>query len=240
MANIKVAVINHCSALNNDDVSKVVAVLQKQVHQDFAPIWGIDADLVFVPRDADPPADHWWLLIMDRSDDPSLTGSHNLNPEGLPTGRVFAKSDMEKQLKWTVTASHELLEMLADPAINLSVFIESGSKHGKLYAYEVCDPCEGDGYGYEIDGVTVSNFVFPSWFEPFRKPGAQFDFQKKIEKAFQLLPGGYIGVLDIKSETGWQQISEHSQRSPRQQAHPYSRRERRRTSPASQSSGLTA
>lgn len=232
MANIKIAIINHCNALNDDEVSKAVAALQKQVRQDFAPAWGVDADLTFVPGDNDPPSDHWWLLIMNRSDDPSLTGSHNLNPEGLPTGRVFVKSDLEKQLKWTVTASHELLEMLADPAINLSIFVESGPATGKLYAYEICDPCEGDSYGYDIDGITVSDFVFPAWFEPFREPGTQFDFRKKIQKPLELLPGGYIGVLDIKSDAGWQQLSEHSQRSPRQQAHPYSRRSRRQAASA--------
>jgi len=56
--------------------------------------------------------------------------------------------------------------------------------------------------------VLVSDFVFPAWFESFWPAGAtQFDFQKKIDKPFDLLPGGYIGVFDVRAGTGWQQLT---------------------------------
>jgi hypothetical protein len=41
-------------------------------------------------------------------------GYHDLTNEGLPLGKVFAGSDMVNGYNWTVTASHELLEMLID------------------------------------------------------------------------------------------------------------------------------
>ena len=96
-------------------------------------------------------------------------------------GKVFAGTDLKYGYTWSVTASHELLEMLADPNINLTVLVQSSDTAGKLYAYEVCDTCEADENGYEIDGVLLSDFVFPSWFEDFRTEPTQFDQTNKIK-----------------------------------------------------------
>jgi hypothetical protein len=105
--------------------------------------------------------------------------------------------------------SHELLEMLADPDVNLTVFVQHDQTGaGLLYSYEVCDPCEADGFCYESEGVLVSDFVYPSWFESFRTAGStQFDKQGKVSEAFEILTGGYIGVYDVTSGHGWQQVS---------------------------------
>src|SRR5258708_25817132 len=106
------------------------------------------------------------------------------------------------------TASHEVLEMLADTEINLTVFVHQSQQAGTLYAYEVCDACEADQLAYDIGGTLVSDFVYPAWFEPSRQPGsAQFDYANQIRAPFQLLPGGYIGVFDVTAGTGWHQIT---------------------------------
>jgi hypothetical protein len=65
---------------------------------------------------------------------------------GGPLGKVFAKLDLDNSCSWTVTLSHELLEMLADPWINRCAV---GSDN-KIYALEVCDAVESDDLGYEI------------------------------------------------------------------------------------------
>lgn len=208
MANIKVAVINASTVLQDDQVKAAVPALQTQVHRDFAPAWGIDADLAFVPKGARPGAVAWWLVILDSSDEAGALGYHDLTNQGLPLGKVFAGSDMKYGYQWTVTASHELLEMLGDPDINLAAYVERRDGGMTLYAYEVCDACEADQFGYKIDGVLLSDFVYPAWFEGFRKAGsAQFDYGRRIKKPFALLPGGYISVYDVRSGTGWKQIN---------------------------------
>jgi len=134
-------------------------------------------------------------------------GYHDLTNKGLPLGKVFAESDIQSNSSWTNDLSHEVLEMLGDPDINLAAYRE---EEGKVvfYAYEVCDPCEDDPDGYLIGSVLVSDFVFPAWFEGFRKEGsAQFDFRKHINKPFQLLPNGYIGKFDPSSHRGWHQVN---------------------------------
>jgi len=231
MADIQVAIINGSTVLTDNEVQAVVPDLQTQVHDHFAPAWGIDADLVFVPTGDTPPAGAWWLVIFDNSDAPGALGYHDVTDEGLPLGKVFAGTDQQFGLQWTVTASHELLEMLVDPEINLTVFIQPDMQTARLYAYEVCDACEADGFGYRIGTTLVSDFVLPAWFESFRAPGStKFDYQSQISQPFALLPGGYIGVFDVFSGSGWSQMfGQHAAREYRMRPGVGSRRERRRT-----------
>src|SRR5262249_42761341 len=122
---------------------------------------------------------------------------------GQPLGKVFARTTIGEGGKWTVTFAHELLEMLADPNINLCAFDE---ENRRLYAYEVCDAVEADQLGYDIDGITVSDFVLPAWFEPTHVTGQTLAFKSRVTAPFQLLSGGYIGYFDLGGG-GWQQLT---------------------------------
>ena len=206
IATIQISVINESTVLTDADVTPVVPALQQQVTNDFRPVWGVDAELTLIPHGQQPPAGSWWLVILDNSDQAGALGYHDLTSEGLPMGKVFAASDLTAGTSWTITASHELLEMLGDPDINLSAFIQNADTTGTLYAYEVCDACEDDSLGYQIDNILVSDFVYPSWFESFRTEGsAQFDRMSKMQNPLQLLAGGYIGIFNVNSGSGWQQ-----------------------------------
>src|SRR5262249_22512484 len=76
--NIKIAVINESTVVSDADVKAAVAALQKQVSRDFAPAWGIDASLTFVPFGGNPSPDAWWLVILDNSDQAGALGYHDL------------------------------------------------------------------------------------------------------------------------------------------------------------------
>jgi hypothetical protein len=227
-ATTQISVINESTVLTDADVAPVVVALQQQVTSDFRPIWGTDAELKLISAGTQPPSGSWWLVILDDSDQAGALGYHDLTPDGLPIGKVFAASDLKAGTSWSVTASHELLEMLADPNINLSVFVQNENTSGILYAYEVCDACEDDSYGYQINNVLVSDFVYPAWFETFRPEGTQFDRMNQIQTPLQLLPGGYIGIFNISSGSGWQQqTAEKHALNLRSRAPVGSRRERR-------------
>jgi hypothetical protein len=222
---VPIDIINASTVVSDTDVQKYTAALQKQVTRDWAPIWGVDASLHFVPKSQTPSPEHWQLAVLDTSDEADALGYHDITKSGLPLGKAFAKSDLLAGASVSVTISHELLEMLGDPDINLLAFIERGTHRG-FYSYEVCDPVEDDKLGYTIDGVLVSDFIFPAYFETFRKSGP-FDFGKHVGKPLQILPGGYQGIF-VPGQ-GWTQVTaqghalEYSQL-PRRG----SRRERRR------------
>lgn len=239
LSTIQISVINESTVLTDADVTPVISALQKQVTNDFRPVWGVDAELTMVSKNSQPPTGSWWLVILDDSDQAGALGYHDLTSDGLPLGKVFAASDLKAGTSWTVTASHELLEMLADPNINLSVFVQNTNTTGTLYAYEVCDACEDDSVGYQIDNILMSDFVYPSWFEDFHTTGStQFDRTNQIQNPLQLLPNGYIGIFNVSAGTGWQQMTgqeQHAQTSrvtltdTRNRGNVGTRRERRST-----------
>jgi hypothetical protein len=229
-APIQISVINESTVLTDSEIIPVVAALQKQVTTDFRPAWGTDAELTAVPRGTQVPTGSWWLVILDDSDQAGALGYHDLTSDGLPLGKVFAASDLKSGTSWTVTASHELLEMLADPDIDLTVFVQNDKTTGTLYAYEVCDACEDDSLGYSIDNVLLSDFVYPAWFETFRQQGSsQFDRMNHIQNPLQLLKGGYIGVFNVTAGSGWQQQTMERPSNLKQRGDVGSRRERRTT-----------
>lgn len=206
MAHIKIIFTNSSTILSDAEVVAAIPNLQIQISRDFAPIWGVDADLSFAAAGAPVPPGAWQIGVFDNSDQAGALGYHDLTPAGLPLAKVFAATDRQNNSSWTVTASHELLEMLGDPDINLCALLQIGLEIS-FYAYEVCDACEADEHGYDINGTLVSDFVYPAWFEGFRQPGStQFDHQNKIAKPFELLPGGYVSVFDVSYNNGWYQI----------------------------------
>lgn len=224
---IPVSVINRTTVLTDAQIQTAVGDLQIQVTRDFAPVYGIDAKLTFVPKGQNPAPGTWWLVLADTSDQAGALGYHDLTSDGLPIGKAFIKSDIEAGASWTVTVSHELLEMLADPWINLTVFVQNSDTAGTLYAYEVCDTCEADNYGYKINTTLVSDFAYPEWWGV---PGSKrkLDHMGHVQRVLQILPGGYIGAFQVTSGSGWtQKTSEKTLHAHREKPKTGSRRERR-------------
>jgi hypothetical protein len=221
-----VGIVNHSTVVSSADVMPAAAALQLQVIRDFQPHWNAGAALVVLDATPSGPASDlsgpevvselppgaWLLTIADDSDQAGALGYHEIDPSATPIGFVFAKSDQQAGLSWTVTASHELLEMLGDPFANQSVQI---ANDGTAVAYESADAVEADDLGYEIDGVLVSDFMLPRWFVD-GSPGP-WDFQGHCTGPLQILPGGYMPVW--RPGQGWTQVFA-SQDTPRHTAGP--------------------
>lgn len=202
MSSVQVAIVNdQSSGVADSDAKAWTAALQKQVSNDFASAWELEgAELVFVPQGGKPLAGAWAIALLDNSDQAGALGYHDLTPDGLPLGKVFAGTDRQYGETVSVTLSHELLEMLGDPWINLC----AQGADGKFYAYEASDAVEADKLGYQIDGVQVSDFVLPAWFGHGAGP---YDHLGHLSKPFELAPGGYIGAFDPSSGQGWTQVT---------------------------------
>lgn len=233
---IDVAIINASTTATDDEVKKVIAAAQIQLDRDFSPVWGIYARLTFFTHkqaaSGGIPAGYRWLSVLDDADQAGALGYHDLSPEGLPLGKVFWGTTKRAGMNPSITLTHELLELLADPEINLVVIIGEGKK-AVAYAREVCDAPEDDRYAYAIGEVAVSDFVFPLWFVPGAPQGSKLDFLNRIPAPLALLPGGYIGIM--KLSTGqWTQEEPTAEGEPgaraavtRHAAQVHSRHERR-------------
>jgi hypothetical protein len=179
----KIACINRAKTDLGVDFDKLINVLQVFLDDCFAPIWGTPAKLVKATK---PQHGAWTMIFFDTADDPGAEGYHDIKKNGQPLGKVFVRPTLENNDKVSVTACHELCETLVDPAANLWAI----SSRGRIWAYEVCDAVEEEEF--PVDGVAMSDFVFPAYFEAFRKPrSTQFDYLNKLTRPFQLLKGGY-------------------------------------------------
>jgi len=184
MLNPTVLLVNRARTTLGVTEEALARALQRYVDEALAPVWRTPCRLE-VARDLRPGC--WGLVFLEDADESHLLGYHDLTPDGLPLSKVFVQPTLADGQKVSVTASHELAEMLVDPAINLLVHVDART----TYAYEVCDPVEG--LELEIDGVALNDFVYPAWFEGFRPPGsARFDHLGKLTAPFQIHAGGYM------------------------------------------------
>ena len=230
---VTIAIVNESTALSDDDIAGgpgfpkigVVDPLRTQLTRDFCGAWNIDIPkLVFAAKGSGgekPVLDSmtWVLAILDDSDQADALGYHDLTASGMPQGKVFAKTCLEDHESWSVCISHELLEMLADPYLNLCA--EGGD--GRIRAVEVCDPVEDDSLGYEISGVLVSDFVMPAWYSPCWSL-QRFDFRGRLHQAAELGVGGYASIMQAGN---WTQINADDKARRKRPMQRGSRRERR-------------
>jgi hypothetical protein len=71
--------------------------------------------------------------------------------------------------------------------------MSAGVKAGRVeYLVEVCDPSEDIKYSYQVNGVTVSDFYTPHYFDPVASAGVRYSFTGAIDAPRKVLDGGYI------------------------------------------------
>jgi hypothetical protein len=183
---VSIACVNKATVDLGVPLAKLTPALQHCFDQYFLPVWGYPVKLydTQTPRPTD-----WQLIYFDDADTAGALGYHELTHDGQPISKVFVKTTLAVDQLVSVTACHELFEMAIDPLANLWAEASDGSE----YAYEMCDAVEEDTF--EVDGIKMSNFVHPSWFEPFNHPsGTQFDHLGRLTKPFSMTEGGYVIV----------------------------------------------
>jgi len=180
----KIACFNKATVPLGVDFDALVAAMQIYVDQYVAPVWGTPAKLV---KSTGFIKGAWAIVFLDDADQPGALAYHDLTPDGLPESKVFVKTTLQNKELVSVSASHELVEMLVDPAINL---MTTGPDPKVIYAYESADPVEA--LSFPVNKIQMSDFVYPAYFEDFHKPGSvRFDQLKKVKQPFQILSGGY-------------------------------------------------
>lgn len=183
-----IQIINRTRRVRDARWQHMLPALQAQITHDFQPKWGIGGTLTFVGRKQKPDPALWKLWLMDTSPEPGALGFHE-DDTGVPEGKVFVEDDLRYGAEITVTVSHELLEMLADPLATKMTKTVGGIS----YAIEACDPVEADSDGYLIGDVRVSDFVTPFYFGLPNADGSKiFDQRTLLNKPVPAMrPGGY-------------------------------------------------
>ena len=181
------------------DLTRVTAAINLQVQRDFQPIWNINASIVALPDPESIEPGVWPVFIVDDVGFGGALGLH-LTDNQQPYALVQAGRT------WSLTASHECLEMLVDPSGNWlipssGITISQGDikdLEGSKFEYlvEVADPSEAPDNAYMIDDVLVSDFYTPHFFDHALSAGVRYSFSGKIRRPREILQGGYISWLN--------------------------------------------
>jgi len=202
---LNVALVPRGVTVDPAEVANVAAALSIQIARDFTPIWGINATVSAFTTPSKVPVGYWPIYIEDPSKMPPGAGGVHMDRHKQPYALI------ETGDQWSLDASHECLEMLVDPYGNkmqanplLQQAIDLGQPAQQVrYIVEVCDPIEDAQYGYQINGVLVSDFLTPHYYDPVAGPGVQYDFMRAITAPRQVLTNGYISWIN-QDGNAWQ------------------------------------
>jgi len=191
-----IAILNQSTLVSNADAATMTQAVATQIRLDAAPLWDRSPAAVILYTDpAAIPATAHGIAIVDtiQNQPQGVLGFHTEDQGGKLWGVVAAKPELDNGGQvltgdWSVSSvlSHEVLEMFVDPNCNLW----ADDNKGSAYSFEVCDPVEAPTYS--VQGVSVSNFVTPSWFDPLAATSAQFDKLGQLTAPFSILEGGYV------------------------------------------------
>jgi len=230
---IHVAFINN-STVSDKEVNTVLVALQQQVSFQFSRAWGITAQLHFYPKSITNsiPSGYWQIELLNNTDGSGALGYHmppfypgapgilpnptNTLPKTVPCARVFTTTSNTAlgSGNWSTVASHELLEMLADPngshASWISPILPTSPPTAitvqALILREVCDPVESIAQAYKIGTVLVSDFVTPAWYDYFslvpsipKRAAPVFNIRGNLKTPLTIVPDGsatiYYGAI---------------------------------------------
>src|ERR1700733_10705212 len=204
MSLIQVGLVDQTGQIDPELIQSVAAALTIQVTRDLPQFWNVKANVTYLPNAARIPAGVWPVLLVKEL--PPGEGGFHLDKHNQPYAKIIASPDSDG---WTIDASHETIEMLVDPAGNrlqnsTSIEIKGGKIHdgtGEFaYLVEACDQCEADDFAYPIQGVAVSDFLTPHFYDPIVTNGTRYSFTGSIKAPRQVLPGGYISWVNQEAD----------------------------------------
>ncbi len=194
--------------VKDEELQVAIRAINRQIAECFDPYWGYGATLRLEGHAGDQPdklhlpdmRGDAVLYLWDQMDVQGALGYHERNESSIPYGIVFTQLSQQLGENWSMTLSHEALELIADPEVNLLVRGPHPTEPRVVfYWYEMCDAVQAESY--EIDGVSVSNFVLPLYFTSGEETGGRNDYLARSYngqrlRSFQVNPGGYMGFFD--------------------------------------------
>lgn len=197
-----VGLVSESKRAQMSDLLRVSAALQKQASRDLAPIWEISATVDAFAKLEDVPDGYWPMIVKDNIGY-DAAGIH-MDKDGQPFALISAADSLDD---WSLTASHEMCEMLVDPSGDRQMTSDSPmSGQGRVsFLVEVCDPSEASDFAYSVNGILVSDFYTPHYFDPVTASGVRYSFTGSISQPRQVLRGGYLSWKDAVSGHWWQE-----------------------------------
>lgn len=194
MKSYDIVVVNK-TTLPLEQITPAINAINRQLREDIRQIWEVDAFVGVIQQNMPIPANRYVVELRENLPDPALGGVHDFEERGNVYALVARHGPIYKgeYLPWSLALSHEILEMVVDPYGDRMKEGESlDGKETVSYLMEVCDPCQHFIHSKVIDGICLSDFYTPDYFDkgPWNK--GPFSAYGSITRAMDVLPGGYI------------------------------------------------
>jgi hypothetical protein len=207
-----IAVINESTMVSNSDVNLMCKAIQIQLNLHVLPAWNMKAGTIqFYADKTKVPGYAWVVSILDTPTVAGALGYHAEDNDVIDAfifcqpvlsngGVVLYDSTNPQNVSVSSVLSHEVCEMVGD---RFAGFWSDGPTitQGSEYALELCDPVESDSYSVLVNNgaafvpVSLSNFIFPAWFNPEATTiNLPYDYLKKLTAPFTMTKGGYMIV----------------------------------------------
>jgi hypothetical protein len=200
MSVAQIGLVDKTGKLDTQLLQETAAAIGIQVTRDLAPVWSVQATVQYLPDPKKIPVGIWPVFLVAKL--PPGEGGFHLDKKNQPYAEVIGTPDSDD---WTIDASHEIVEMLVDPAGNRlqtsrAIAISGNGvadTTGEFdYLVEACDPCEDNQFAYSINGIAVSDFITPNFYDPVVTSGTRYSFGGNIKAPRQVLTGGYISFVN--------------------------------------------
>lgn len=191
-----VALVSRSTRARPEELAVVASAINTQVVKDLAPMWNISGTVAYMPSEQSAADYPFKAYIVD---DPNRNSGIHVHEA---SGQVFALIKYEPGLRWSIAASHEILEMLVDPFLNRTYPGASPTNPPVPvhYVVEICDPVQA--CSYEIDllhKVLVSDFCLPAYYRT-GPPANQFSFRGNVSSPGDVAIGGYVSWITNNRE----------------------------------------
>ena len=149
-----IALVDHTRRHRPPDgaLEAIAEALTIQIERDFCPAWHREPVRVTVGGRGDK------IHFFDTSHDAIDYGWHYVDGDGLPYAHVFVEPSIKNGSDWvsgrdaiSISAGHEVLELLGDPAANSYCF----DGRDRLWAHEICDAVQERSYRITAGGMRV-------------------------------------------------------------------------------------
>ena len=191
-----VALVSRSASATSDELALVASAVNEQVVRHLAPAWKIEGTVAYIPSEKAAAGYPLKAYVVD--DAGNRSGVHVHEQSGL----VFAVIQYQPNLRWSVAASHEIVEMLVDPTLTRTFpgTTPTNPSSNVEFVAEICDPVQAWPYQVSpLHQALVSDFCLPSYYR-ITPPAPGFSFLGKVAYPGDVAPGGYVSWITAQLE----------------------------------------
>ena len=188
---MNIGLIRLCERLAADELELIADGIQRQMDDDFTPVWDMPVRIVTEPKGGETCRVY---VVDDVADAPSgAWGWKEVDADGKPFGIVPLRYSNYVHEPVSVGISREVLGLAVDPWLNRCVTERFRTRKKTCsIAMEVTGPVQDRWYSVDTgDGlVNVANFVYPDWFR--REAMGRMDRMGVVKDPQEVSERGFI------------------------------------------------